>query len=392
MIRPLLSIVVPTKNRYKYLKSLIVLIDSFNFSCDDLEIVVQDNTEENDEILSFLASKGFTYVSYFHKKNSISVSENSNLSIINSKGEYICFIGDDDGVTKHIVEAVKWMKRNAVEVLVNTDAAYYWPEYINSISGSLSSSIVFHPYKKQVNKVDTKIVLNDLMERGFVDRGKLPLLYHGIVKRETLDKIYSIGNSYFPGPSPDIANGIALSLLVDNYILLDFPIVISGASKFHGGGIRSMKNNAADIDKLSFLPVNTKKEWEKNIPLVWTGETIWAESAIKALRYMGREDLISKVNFENLYAQFIVFHFPLRKLAYDLSENKIKLFFKIVLIFIWRYYKGGIRLLNRLLLNKCDGQVIYQNINNINQASEKFSEIESNFDIKDIVISIATQQ
>ena len=45
----LLSIVVPTKNRYYYLKSLIKLVQSFN--SNEIELVVQDNTENNSEIL-----------------------------------------------------------------------------------------------------------------------------------------------------------------------------------------------------------------------------------------------------------------------------------------------------------------------------------------------------
>ena len=49
---PLLSIIIPTKDRYKYLKILISLIDSYNLS--ELELIIQDNTSDNTEILKFL--------------------------------------------------------------------------------------------------------------------------------------------------------------------------------------------------------------------------------------------------------------------------------------------------------------------------------------------------
>jgi glycosyltransferase involved in cell wall biosynthesis len=381
MIKPLLSIVVPTKDRYQYLKPLITLIDSFCFPYSELELLIQDNTVDNEEILSFLSSKQRPNVAYFHEKKHLSVSENSDFAINNSKGEYICFIGDDDGVTKHIISAVKWMQQNSIEALLSTDVSYYWPEYINSKTGSISSSVIYKPFTRKVTAVSTKIALERLVKRGFVDRGELPLTYHGIVKRTVLDKIYAIGKTYFPGASPDIANGVAVALLIDTYMLMDFPVIISGASKFHGGGIRTMKNHAADVDKISFLPPKTKEEWEKNIPLVWTGETIWAESAIKALRYMGRVDLIHKVNFEYLYAKFIVFHYPLKGMAYKLSNNKIKLIYYIVRFFIQRYYKGGLRLLSRTFLGRFDGKMC-RHITDINEAAKKLMEVEPTFEIE----------
>jgi glycosyltransferase involved in cell wall biosynthesis len=192
MTKPLLSIVVPTKNRYQYLKSLITLIDDFQFPCSELELLIQDNTVNNEEILSFLASKQFSNVVYFHERKHLCVSENSDYAINNSKGQYICFIGDDDGVTKHIMNVVKWMQRNNIEALLSAGVAYYWPEYINSKTGSISSSVIYKPFTQKVSTVSTKMALERLMKRGFVDRGELPLVYHGIVQRTVLDKIYTV--------------------------------------------------------------------------------------------------------------------------------------------------------------------------------------------------------
>ena len=58
--RKLLSIVVPTKDRYKYLKYLIELIASFN--SDEVELVIQDNSEDNKEILDFLKERDYNFV------------------------------------------------------------------------------------------------------------------------------------------------------------------------------------------------------------------------------------------------------------------------------------------------------------------------------------------
>ena len=49
MKSPLLSIVVPTKNRYYYLLKLIELVESIG--SPELELVIQDNSDDNDEFL-----------------------------------------------------------------------------------------------------------------------------------------------------------------------------------------------------------------------------------------------------------------------------------------------------------------------------------------------------
>ena len=365
MRQPLLSIVVPTKDRYFYLEKLIELIDSFQSA--DIELVLQDNTADNSKILEFLSSNRHLNIRYAHKAEVIPISYNSDLAILNSTGEYVCFIGDDDGVTKYIIECVKWMRDNDIEVVVPSIVSYDWPDaYSYSEFLNQSGKIVYEKFTGEIREVSALQTLYELMEQGFIHRGDLPLVYHGIVKRSVLNKIYDIGGTFFPGASPDIANGVALSLIVKNYVHVNMPIIISGASKHHAGGVKKIKNRAADIDLMTFLPPNAKKEWEKKLPKIWTGETVWAESAIKALRYMGREDLIVHVNFEYLYSTFVTFHFGIRSMAYELTSNKIYLLYSSSIMIIKRYINALLRMcLLKLKMKK--GKCVVENVIDIIQ-------------------------
>ena len=135
---PLLSLVVPTKDRYYYLKFLIALVDSFRFN--DFEMIIQDNTYDNTEILKYLEVCQYDFVKYYYTKEQISVKENSDLAILHSSGEYVCFIGDDDGVSRHILKVVKYMRKNGIESLTTINSKYVWPDvhgYIWDFSGSL---------------------------------------------------------------------------------------------------------------------------------------------------------------------------------------------------------------------------------------------------------------
>lgn len=378
-MEPLLSIVIPTKDRYKYLKHVLSLIDGFKN--DAIEIVLQDNTEDNKEIMDFLERAVYKNIKYFHNSKQLPISENCDLAINNSTGEYVCMIGDDDGVTSHIIECVNWMKQNDIDALIPGDVSYHWPDFINSITGDLSATLSYSEFSKEAKITDPMETLRKLMRKGFINRGELPLVYHGIVKREALDKVYRIGETYFPGSSPDIANGVALCFCVKKYVRIDFPVIISGASLTHGGGVRKLKNKAANIADVPFLPRNAKQNWENNIPRVWTGETVWPESAIKALRYMGQEDLIKKINFEYMLATFIVFHLPLFMMAIKLSKNRFKLFWYVVNITLQRYSNGFKRLTMMKLFHLSDGNKVIRNLNDIEQAVHYLYGIEPIFSV-----------
>lgn len=345
MERPLLSIVIPTKDRYPYLKHLINLIDSFGY--DEIEVVVQDNTNDNTD---FLNSEEIKKVTYYYEKDQIPVFLNCDKAILHSTGEYICFIGDDDGLTPYALDCVRWMKKNNIEVVMPSAISYSWPDRIvKSKALKKPGSIMYKPFSGEIKKMSTKAVLEESINAGFIDRGNMPLVYHGLVKRSTLDRIYDNCGTFFPGASPDIANAVALCLSVDCFYKVDMPLTISGASQAHGGGVNKMKNRAANIADLPFLPRDIVDKWDNRIPRIWTGETIWCQSAVMALKSMERDDLVEKVNYEKMYAHFSAFHYPLRRLAYDLSSNKFLLSIRLVGLVIWRYCYAAERFLFGLL-------------------------------------------
>lgn len=364
MSLPLLSIVVPTKDRYFYLKKLIELLDGFCF--DNVEMVIQDNTENNSDIRQYLESNEYGFIVYDHHSEPMPITKNSDLAVQHSSGEYVCFIGDDDGVTRYIIDCVQWMKKNGIDVVLPSTVSYSWPDAKGNHKAGLdlSSKISFDRFTGKLEEKDSMSTLKELMQRGCVDRGDIPLLYHGIVKRTVLDKIYAKCQTYFPGPSPDIANGVALCLVSPHFYTVDLPITIAGASKHHGGGIKKMKNRAADIDSVPFLPPHAKENWDKRIPLIWTGETVWCESAVKAMINMGRKDLADNVNYEALYSRFSTFHYPLRELAYNLTANKYLLFTKSNWGVVVRYWNALLRMI-RLHFNFNGNKVIKTGLDNI---------------------------
>jgi len=321
----LLSIVVPTKNRYTYLKYLIELVASFY--TDDIELVINDNSDNNDEIIQYLQGENYSFVKYFYQKEPISMTENSDSAILNSSGKYVCFIGDDDGVTRHIQKCVEWMDVNGIEILKSQLTLYKWPSFQDP---KLSSTVAVANYTSNYWFVDNSTVLKRIIEDGFDTLSYMPKVYNGIVRRDVLNRIYNIAGTFFPGPSPDMANAVALCLVSSKYVFLDFPIIIGGRCVHGGGNPNRFKGGYADIDKLPFLPKTSKDEWEPRLPKVWCVETVWPESGIKALRRVNGEKYLKNVNYEKCLALFIINRKYIWRLGYNLSHNRLLLVYYLI--------------------------------------------------------------
>lgn len=375
-MRPLLSIVVPTKNRYIYLKHLIQLVDSFK--SDELELVIQDNSDNNADIVNFLNSLNSSIVKYFYSKEKLSMSANADLAILHSIGEYVCFIGDDDGVCRNIIDCVKWMKKNNIDALRSKRTGFIWGDSNNknnSMHINNSSACVIYDKPELSYKFLNPInELNKILKKGFQTIDYIPVVYNGIVKRDVLDKVFEIGNTFFPGSSPDISNGVALAFFTKKLVYVDFPVIISGASKMTGGGIYRYNRNgiAVKLEEVGFISQSSIDNWEKDIPRLWANKLAWPESGIKALRYVNHTEFIEKLNRNYMYAAFAIYYIKYFKIAYMYTPNKI--------IFLWNIlailFSNGFRVIKNKIVSSIFpdhyvGRLIKRNISDIKEA-EKF--------------------
>lgn len=316
MSNKLLSIVVPTKNRYYYLKYLIQLVEELH--TDDVELVIQDNSDDNTEFLSYIQEKQYPFIRYSYVKGQIPMSENSDKAILNSNGEFICFLGDDDGFTKYLVDGVRWMKAKGIEAVRSADVTYSWPDAPQGKSAEMS----YYPFSGKVEQISAYDELIKVLNTGIQNRGKMPMAYHAVVSREALDRVFSIAGTFFPGNSPDISNAVALSLTIKKFVIVDVPWAYSGNSAYKGGGVFAKGNSTPAITEIPWFRPNPEKRWSDKIPRIASGSNIWADSAIEALKNMKREDLINEINFNELYANFI-FSYPTKAdLAYSVCANK----------------------------------------------------------------------
>ena len=299
----ILSIVVPTKNRYKYLEHLILMLKGFQ--SDEFELVVNDNTDNNEEIVGFISNIDYPNLSYYHEKDHLSVSQNAERAILKSSGKYVCFIGDDDGVFPEIIESAKEAESKGIEAFICKTVKYNWPDYIDNSRYKISGVVLEEISKRKEGYLNVKSELIKVIKDGFGTLGLLPKVYQGVVSRQLLDRLYDRCGSYFPGPSPDMANAVALSILTDKVYYFDRKLIITGQCKSVGGGERLLKGNLKRISEVPHLSQEDVNSWDSNLPKLWCAETIWPDSGISAMKRLNFEHYI---NYTKIYARFAFKH------------------------------------------------------------------------------------
>jgi len=289
-IRSILEITNPT----------LELVIQDNSDCRDLETWVQSNVQDS-------------RLRYNYTECPLSFIHNFDSALCLASGEYICLIGDDDGVNPEILEAASWMKLNKVDALaVGQLFNFLW--YGTGISSTLFTKITGGTLS--IGSISESIVVDADMENemGILVRNgglyylktKLPKLYHGIVSRSCLKAVHDKTGSYFGGLSPDTFASLAIACVAKRVSVIDYPLTIPGACRSSGSVVEgAIKKHSKKLENAPHFRFRGEYHWCELVPRVYTVETIWVDSSIAALRAMGREDLVRQLNLPKLAAYCI---------------------------------------------------------------------------------------
>lgn len=326
--KPLLSILIATKNRQKYCLSAVESI--LSLPNENIEVVVQDNSDDRDlesMLSAFFSDKRLVYR---YTPPPFSSIDNFNAVLELASGEYVCLIGDDDGINPEIIQAAQWAKQKAVDVLVgNVEANYRWegtgaPDtFFTKMKGSVLTLTHFDGKANIINIGDS---FDKLMKNGctnYLDFD-FPKLYHGIVKKEILDRIKNETGAYLKGLSPDIYSAIALSIFAKKMVKIDYPLTIPGvcgqSTSISEGQIKKHSKRLEDAPHFRDRGDYT---WSKEVPRIYCVQTIWADSAFAALREFNKTEIISKFDKYMLCANIIAADASLKPLVMEyIEQNK----------------------------------------------------------------------
>ncbi|MGC4104642.1 glycosyltransferase family 2 protein [Ferruginibacter sp.] len=292
----LLSIIIPTKNRIETARYAIQT--ALTVTAPDMEIIVQD-CSDTDELKAYIDSLSDSRVKYFFQNDPISMTENWNRAYSHANGEYMIGIGDDDAVFPEVYTVAEWAFENKLEAVGQTEPyQYFWgnfPEvaiqkrlFLKSFTGNVS--------------VHTDLLSTVLKRSKFADDGyarDLPMVYHRLISKKTLQQLQSVTGKLLDGTSLDVYSSFAIGLICKQFVILDYPFSMRGASGKSNSGRFVVKQDKQHFDEFSFI---SYPEWLPKIPFV---NVSIAESICKAFTQTGHEDLISNISKPYLYAVII---------------------------------------------------------------------------------------
>ncbi len=301
MNNTLLSIVIPTRNRQKYCLAAVEQILSLNL--EETEVVIQDNSD--DRSLQSLLKKYIVSdrVVYNYRDGIISFVDNFSEAISISHGEYVCMIGDDDGVLPNIVSVTKTAKCDNVDcVIAGLNAVYIWPNPEPIVPNGENGYLCLAYLKYTEKVVDCRKALDNLVNQGAqrYQELDLPRVYHGIVKRSKLDEVKLVAGNYFAGLTPDIFIAVALACVCERVIRLSYPITLSGICPTSGSSDSATGRHTGNLKDAPHFRGHDKYEWDVKVPAFYSVETIWAETALHALKIFGKSELYNKFNIQYL--------------------------------------------------------------------------------------------
>ena len=359
-MNPIISVVVPTKNRYKYLKGLISMIENFNDS--RIELLVHDNSDNNSEMLDFLKGKSLVSTSYYYDSDKLSMGENAERGINKAKGEYICFIGDDDAVCRNIADCAEWMRENQIDAVRSLYLNYCWNEDKGENRGTVFYDDISFACRLGAPIAEMKKVLND----GVPDFKYMAKIYHGIIKKTVLEDVQRHGECLFPGPTPDMSGAVSIAFFIKKYVMINIPIVMPGMSRMVGGGVMG---KVLSLDEVSFITDSDREKWPTDYPPLWATELIWPVCVINALKSVNHKEYLSELNKNKLLSRLVIIHRTYFKEAFHYADNAILFLFDFICYFI---KEGIIHLYETLIKSKVNGKLLgkYTVVNGFNSIAD----------------------
>jgi glycosyltransferase involved in cell wall biosynthesis len=127
--KPLISIVLPTFNRVKYLERSIDSVIKQSYPNWELLVVDDGSTDNTFALVKKYLNKHFNVRYFFHENRGAAYT--MNIGMQNAKGDFITFLGsDDEYLENHLADRIKYFNENSDIDLLHSPAKIIGNEYV----------------------------------------------------------------------------------------------------------------------------------------------------------------------------------------------------------------------------------------------------------------------
>jgi len=242
----LISIVIPTRDRAQYLRHSLATAQAI--MDPDIEILVSDNASV-DETQKVVSEAQDPRVRYVNTGARLSMRQNFEFAFHRSKGDYVIFFGDDDGIVPgqfHILRSI--LEDRSPDALSWDYPVYGWPieGYGNRVGGlRISRNHVFGTPRALDVKDRVRIA-----ESGRLDLfHPMPAIYHGCMSRRFLERLARDDGTVLLARSPDTYVNYRAIQHGGDFLHCNHPFSINGHSPAsNGGNLKAQGTNAEKIE------------------------------------------------------------------------------------------------------------------------------------------------
>ena len=244
-----ISIVIPTRNRSQYLK--YCLRSCLQTRDSDIEVIVSNNNSV-DDTACILSSITDPRLIWFDTEKDLSMRQNFEFALSKTTGDYVIFIGDDDGIIPNgIVTLRHLIATRHPDIILWRHITYLWPDPDAGMGEGLLK-FRYRDFNGPAYQLDPTKIYADFCSAKLTVYRDAANIYHGCVSRDVIEKIKGNGGEYFLGQSPDINTAISNLTVSNSIIWVRNPISIAGASpKSNGTAMSGSKKITTEQAKIS---------------------------------------------------------------------------------------------------------------------------------------------
>ncbi|HEX4229461.1 MAG TPA: glycosyltransferase [Bryobacteraceae bacterium] len=227
---PRFSIVIPTRARADTLThALRTVIDQ---DYEDLEILVHESGDDA-ETANVVAAAADRRIRHIKTVQPVSMTENWERALSCTTGEYVTFIGDDDGMLPDACAAAAGiLGRNSADLLSWGPACYFWPKYVSPPN---RNRLILHLRRPEIVEEHGSRAALEIFYRFRSDYSRLPTIYNSFVSRALIKRVQARAGCYFIGSAPDVTSGIVNALCSESFLVTGRPLSASGLSHHSTG-------------------------------------------------------------------------------------------------------------------------------------------------------------
>jgi Glycosyl transferase family 2 len=222
---PRFSLVVPTLKRSDTLRHALATLVVQTY--DDFEIVVQNNG--NDSATEAVVKEfNDSRIRQFSSTSILKMTENWEAALNNARGDFIAFIGDDDGFFPDACElAAQIIASTNMEIVNWLPYCYYWPNYIELALRNRLVALIDADVHVQMLSSDNHL---KRFYRFAIDYSRLPMIYNSFIGRSVVEKAKTAAGRYFFGHAPDVTSGIVNAVHSSQFARISRPLSMTGLS------------------------------------------------------------------------------------------------------------------------------------------------------------------